>query len=162
MINKINRNGFTLVELLVVISIISILTIISMGSYRSIQIKARDGQRKSDLNAVSKALMLYFSDKGVFPASFPFGNISVGFTGGNGIVYMRQTPLDPRNESANGYQYVYIVDATFKKFNLYTNLENTKDSQCQLLNGVGIYSVGGKNYCYGIASPNTVVNPSLP
>lgn len=149
--NKI-KNGFTLVELLVVISIISILTVISVSSYTSAQIKSRDSQRKSDLDSVSKALMMYYNDTGKFPnPPFPFGNSTVGFTGANAIVYMRQTPQDPKKSSDSSYFYVYKTDG--KLFNLFAKLENTKDSQCQTTP----YLVDGKNYCYGISSPNSVV-----
>ena len=161
---KIKNNGFTLVELLVVISIISILTVISLGSYTSVQIKARDAQRKSDLNAVSKALMLYFSDTGSLPSFsntpsngvLTFGDESIGLRSvDGGTIYMRKTPKDPKN--LDEYIYAYNFSADGKKFNLYANLENKKDSQCN-----GAYVFNTKTYCYGISSPNTTVNVNLP
>lgn len=149
--------GFTLVELLVVISIISVLTIISVSSFVTAQVKSRDSQRKSDLDQVSKALMLYYSDTGTFPTEvdFKFGNETPGFVIGE-TVYMRKTPQDPKYPN-----YIYKYKTNGKFFNLFADLENIKDSQCQLLNGTGKYSVDGKNYCYGISSPNTIVDPSL-
>lgn len=156
--NKIKKNGFTLIELLVVISIISILTMISVSSFITAQVKGRDSQRKSDLDGLSKALMMYYNDNGRFPDSVNFGNETPGLIDPNNptTIYMRKTPIDPKNITP--YTYVYKVDSTnFKKFNLFANLENTKDSQCQLLNGVGKYSVNGKNYCYGVSSPNTIL-----
>jgi prepilin-type N-terminal cleavage/methylation domain-containing protein len=147
---KIKKTGFTLVELLVVIAIISILTIISVSSFRNAQIKARDAQRKSDLEQVSKALMLYYSDTGTFPASFNFGNENPGFVV-SGTIYMRKTPQDPKSPSS---VYVYRTDG--KSFNLFANLESTKDSQLNSgywPSGVGI----GVSYRYGVASPNTVL-----
>jgi len=149
--------GFTLVELLVVISIIGILTIISASSFISAQVKARDSQRKSDLDAVSKSLMMYYADIGVFPnltSDELFGNSSVGLTGSDGTVYMRETPLDPTND--DDYVYVYKFTTDFKKFNLFANLENKEDSQCE----GNSYNVNGVNYCYGLSSPNTIVDPS--
>lgn len=149
-----NKLGFTLIELLIVISIIGILTIISASSFRNAQIKAKDAQRKSDLDGLSKALMMYYSDNGIFPNLTDlqlFGNKTVGLTGINGIVYMRETPKDPKDVLP--YKYVYKIDPTFKSFNLFANLENKQDSQC----GAG-YSVGtGTTYCYGVTSPNAVV-----
>ncbi len=149
-----NKNkGFTLIELLVVISIIGILTIVSVSSFRNAQIKAHDSQRKSDLDAVSKSLMMYYNDKGVFPESFTFGDETTGFVGDNDIIYMRKTPLDPKND--DGYVYVYKVSDDFKEFNLFTNLENKSDSQCK--DEDNDYLVDGTDYCYGISSPNTIV-----
>ena len=148
-----NKLGFTLVELLVVISIISILTIISVSSFTNAQIKGRDAQRKSDLDALSKALMMYFADKGVFPNSLEFGDTDTGLVDPNNLemVYMRKIPLDPIN--GGEYIYEYKVDGTSKSFNLFANLENKEDSQCRQEK----YRVGSKEYCYGVTSPNIIV-----
>ncbi len=147
-----DRAGFTLVELLVVIAIISILTVVSLSSYTSAQIKARDSQRKSDLEAVSKALMMYYNDEGKFPDSFTFGDESVGFTGADGIVYMRKTPIDPKDSPP--YVYIYKRSLDEKSFNLFADLENKKDLQCKT---TPLWNVNGKTYCYGISSPNATV-----
>jgi prepilin-type N-terminal cleavage/methylation domain-containing protein len=150
--NKTKKTGFTLVELLVVIAIIGILTMISASSFVSSKTKASDSQRKSDLDSISKTLMMYYNDKGVFPATFPFGNNEVGFTGDNQIVYMRQTPKDPINKGVYTYQYVLGTGST--SFKLFANLENKNDLQCN-----GGYSVVGIGYtfCYGVSSPNITV-----
>lgn len=161
---KINKNknklGFTLVELLVVIAIIGILSVISLASFTRVQLKARDAQRKSDLNAISNALMMYYNDYGLFPvltSNELFGNISVGLTGDDGKVYMRQTPIDPKNEGDYTYVYkTYSENGVFNRFNLFANLENKDDSQCK----DDGYDVDAKTYCYGISSPNTIVDPN--
>ena len=139
--------GFTLVELLVVISIMGILTVISLASFVSAQVKARDAQRKSDLGQVSKALMLYYSDTGTFPATFEFGDEEPGFKVGE-TIYMRKTPQDPKTPAV----YIYKTDG--KSFNLFANLENKKDSQCPQ---PPPYTIGTDGYCYGVASPNTIL-----
>lgn len=153
-------NGFTLVELLVVIAIISILTIISLASFTSAQTKAKDSQRKSDLEALSKALMMYFNDNGKFPEediiNDNWGNSTVGFTGSGGIVYMRKIPEDPK--SVSPYIYDYEVSDDRKYFNLFANLENKKDGQCLLdSDDKGEWEINSDDYCYGISSPNEVV-----
>lgn len=152
-----NKNilGFTLVELLVVISIIGILTMIGMVSYSGVQKKARDTQRKSDLDSLSKALIMYYNDHGSFPLSTDFFSSAL-LTGGSenkkDIVYISQLPIDPKN--VEPYKYVYKVSSDNKSFNLFANLENKQDSQC-----IGGYVVSGVGYtfCYGISSPNSVV-----
>jgi prepilin-type N-terminal cleavage/methylation domain-containing protein len=50
------ENGFTLVELLVVISIIAVLSTIGMVIYTGAQKRARDAQRREEVDAISKAL----------------------------------------------------------------------------------------------------------
>ena len=135
-------SGFTLVELLVVIAIMSILTIISVSQFQTAKKKANDVARKGDLSGVSKALQLYFTDFGVFPAmSDPAGGkLVVGgvpiewgseFKDGSNYTYMKKMPI----ENVFGMPpYCYKVDATLKKFALYTKLQNTADSQCDPFN----------------------------
>jgi len=149
---KILECGFTLVELLVVISIISILSVISVTSYKTAQIKARDAVRKSDLIEVSKALMLYYADNSKFPDSLEFGNSEVGFTGADGTVYMRETPQDPSYPIQ-----AYVYKTNISTFNLFTNLENKDDSDCKKYLNLYLYIVDGKRYCYGVSSPNTIL-----
>ena len=55
---KKNEKGFTLVELLVVISIIGLLASVALASLNSSRVKARDARRKADLRQVRHALEL--------------------------------------------------------------------------------------------------------
>lgn len=48
--------GFTLVELLVVIAIISILAVIGFSIYSGSQATARDGRRRTEINALGKSI----------------------------------------------------------------------------------------------------------
>ena len=72
-------SGFTLVELLIVISIIGILAGIGLASFNSAQAKSRDTKRKTDLQQVGNALELYYNDKGQYPA--PAADNSGNFMG---------------------------------------------------------------------------------
>lgn len=62
-------NGFTLVEILVVISIIAILGAISFGVFTTLQKNNRDQIRMRDLQGIKQALELYRSNKGDYPAT---------------------------------------------------------------------------------------------
>ncbi|MDD5416012.1 MAG: type II secretion system protein [Candidatus Daviesbacteria bacterium] len=50
-----NPSGFTLVELLVVVSIIAVLSIIGITIFSGVQKNARDARRKADIDSISKA-----------------------------------------------------------------------------------------------------------
>jgi len=59
--------GFTLVELLVVISILAILWTIAFLSFTNYSSSARDSTRISDINSISKWLSLQFATSGKYP-----------------------------------------------------------------------------------------------
>ena len=61
-------SGFTIVELLVVISIIGILSTISTTSYLSIKTSARDSERSSKIDIVAEALEKYYDKNGEYPS----------------------------------------------------------------------------------------------
>lgn len=70
------QKGFTLIEMLVVIAIISILIGIGINTFTIAQKKARDVKRKADLRSIQVALELYKQDKGVYPPMTCTGNTS--------------------------------------------------------------------------------------
>lgn len=53
------KNGFTLVELLIVVVVIAILAAISIVAYSGMQMRARDTIRASDMAQIEKSLRLY-------------------------------------------------------------------------------------------------------
>ena len=59
---SVNILGFTLVELLVVVSIIAILSVIGMAIFTGIQPRARDTGRKADLKAISSAMEVGYNE----------------------------------------------------------------------------------------------------
>ena len=63
--NRNNKKGFTIIELLVVISIIGLLSTISVVSLNGARIKSRDAKRVSDIKQIKTGLDLYFNDNGV-------------------------------------------------------------------------------------------------
>ena len=68
MISLKKRNqGFTIVELLIVIVVIGILALLVITTYSGIQQKARNSQRQSDLQALQTQLEAFYSQNGYYP-----------------------------------------------------------------------------------------------
>lgn len=86
------EGGFTLVELLIVISLISILAAMGLVQYRNSVQSARESVLKTDLFRMRDAIDQYYADKGKYPSSLD-SLVSDG--------YMRRIPEDPITKSAD-------------------------------------------------------------
>ena len=148
-----NSSGLTLIELLVVMVILGILATVGFGQYRTSQIKARDAQRKGDLDNIARALEMYYNDHESYPLSSN-GKIQVELDVLNwgdafdtdDVVYMKTLPSDPVSD----YDYCYESDADGSLYKLYAKLENENDDD------TGDYSCNSDDdYNYGVSSSNT-------
>ena len=81
-----NPAGFTLLELVMVMTIIVVLAAVSVTSYRHIQLKARETILKQDLQTMRKMIDQYAADKEKLPQSLD--DLVSG-------LYMREVPTDP-------------------------------------------------------------------
>lgn len=69
---ELDKNkGFTLVELLVVVSIIAILSVIGLTIFTSAQKNARDARRKADIDAIANAIETTRTPGTVYYTSLP-------------------------------------------------------------------------------------------
>lgn len=92
-----NTKGFTLVELLVVISIIAFLSVIGVTAFSNAQKTARDGRRRADVDAISKA---YESG---------YDAVAGTYTAIDGTKFTtNQLPQDPINSGSNVYTHAMI------------------------------------------------------
>ena len=66
---KRDKAGFTLIELLIILVIISILTLVSIRSWKRQLMKTRDVKRKSDLKKLQIGLDDYLNDASCYPTS---------------------------------------------------------------------------------------------
>lgn len=67
MTNKIKQQGFTIVELLIVIVVIGILAALVITTFTGIQQQARDTERQTDINAMHSHLEAYYAQNGFYP-----------------------------------------------------------------------------------------------
>lgn len=130
MIRKLQfRDGFTLLELLVVISIISILVAIITINFQDARESARDKIRQSDLKQLQLAIELYKSQNGRYPEACN-GQVQPNYRGvmpafggcaeyivGLTPDYISELPVDEAVESAN-HGFVYTTDSTGSAYKL--------------------------------------------
>lgn len=60
-------NGFTIVELLIVVVVIAILAAITIVAYSGISERSRYSAMRSELTSLNKAILMYHADNGVYP-----------------------------------------------------------------------------------------------
>lgn len=153
-----NKKGFTLVELLVVISIIGILSSFAVVSLNSARQKARDALRRGDMAQVRTALNLYYDDNnyqyppcGTLDPNVPDFGADVGSGPGTGSTcystvlaaaltggtrpLMDKIPEEPRNptndpDENSTYIYRYVSDG-----NEYALVYTLEESGMQVIRG---------------------------
>lgn len=150
MIIKRQKKSFTLIELLIVISIIGLLSTVVLVSISPVKSKTRDTRRKTDLISIRSALEMYYQKYehyprrpvntsqgwGGFLASFTESSDTqpwikdeplVGPSDGSLTEFINPIPVDPAFPS--GYSYLYGTDATGQIYDLNAILEEEKDPQ---------------------------------
>src|SRR5687767_9992789 len=124
-ITKRKINGFTLIELMIVVAIIGILTALVTVNLQDARERARDVQRKADLKSIQQALELYKNDH--LPQTYPpTATWRDDLTGGG---YIKEIPTDPTFGSSGAWvDYTYTRDVSDPlAFSIVACLENTAD-----------------------------------
>ena len=145
--------GFTLVEILVVLTLIGIITIFSVVNGPTQLQKARDAVRKTHLDRIKNAIEEYYQDKDCYPQAISSCNNN--FVNGS-LVLLDRIPCDPNNNLS--YTYVPETSSCPKSYQLYANLEYTNDS---IIDKIGCRNGCGPDcqFNYGVASSNEKLNP---
>jgi general secretion pathway protein G len=90
-------HGFTMIELLIVLSLIVILATMGMSQYRNSVVHSKEAVLKEDLFRMRDAIDQYYADKGQYPSSL------------DALVsehYMRAIPNDPFTTNNTTWQTV--------------------------------------------------------
>jgi general secretion pathway protein G len=91
------QSGWTMIELLIVLSIIMILSALSLTAYRNSVTLAKEAVLRSDLMMMREAIDQYYADKGKYPDSLQ-SLVSDS--------YLRALPKDPFTNSSDSWQTV--------------------------------------------------------
>lgn len=170
---KFTKAGFTLIEVLVVIAIISVILALSVPNYLGARERARDAKRKEEMYQLKTALRVYYNDFNVYPAAYTnmgAGRLnyiagcgdagtgqcpcssSVDFASGTtcDTIYMKKFPGE-LGSTSNG-MYYYLGAAGDDDFCLKKALENKSDpditaSQTRCASACGANCTGTTDYC---------------
>jgi general secretion pathway protein G len=94
---QIQQQGFTLIELMIVLSLIIILATMGLVQYRNSQIHAREAVLREDLFRMRDAIDQYYADKNQYPSTLD-ALVSDG--------YLRKLPEDPFTRNSTSWQTV--------------------------------------------------------
>ena len=87
--------GFTLMELMIVVALISVLAGMGVVQYRNQLVRSKEAVLKEDLFRMRDAIDQYYADKAKYPASLE-ALVADG--------YLRAVPKDPMTDSADTWQ----------------------------------------------------------
>ncbi len=87
--------GFTIIELMIVVTIVGILATLAVPSYHAAIIKAKEGALRQDLFSLRDVIDQHRADKGKYPESIE-ALVSAG--------YLRRVPTDPITASTSSWQ----------------------------------------------------------
>lgn len=128
------QSGFSLIELLVVISIIGALAALLVTNLVGVRGRAADASLKNDLNQLKTSLRLYYNDYQQYPGSSGGSMLGCGssgtaactpgeeFSAGSGpTIYMQKLPAT----------FTYNVSSDNENFVLAVPLSNASDSDIE-------------------------------
>jgi len=116
------KSAFTLIELIVVISIIALISTVVFFSLSGSKQKEKDAKKLSEVLQLQTALENYKRAEGVYPSTITLGQPLIGST--TGITFMSKVPIAPTGETCAVSQYSYSYSTTTKEYSLFFCINN--------------------------------------
>ena len=139
------KKGFTLLELLVVISIIGILVALGAVAFTSAQQKGRDARRMGDLKSIQNAQEQYYAENTEYINIGDGGNVCSGAIGN----IMETIPTDPKGGT---YNYGCRITSNLDGYCIEVELEqagggNCDGCWCDDVTGLCYFNSGTDYFC---------------
>lgn len=133
--------GFSLLELLVVISIIGILISISTVAFNVAQRTGRDSRRRADIKVMQDAFEQYMAETGTYEAC----DTMADYDSGSGAIMPGGLPSDPKNTGSFVYNTSDGCDTT--SYCVCGFLESGTGNANAPTGAACDYAAGGDYYC---------------
>jgi len=151
---KKSRNlGFTLIELLISIAIIAALAIVFLLAARVQISRARDADRKTDLQKIKIVFEDYYNDQNCYPPA----DILDTCGGSELQPYLEKIPCDPSTKEP--YLYLPVSGAACSGYRLFTQLQDENDPSIARVGCDGISECGvSAGYNYGVSAGVSLIS----
>lgn len=139
------KKGFTILELLIVISVLVILIGIAIPRFKGMQDAAKISQVKAELQTVQAAVESYYTNQTVKvypPTSSTVGQSYLGVT--TPQILTNAPPYDPFGASSTT-EYEYLLSASGAHYVIYSKGASAGGS-CSIVNG-GTVTISGGALC---------------
>ncbi len=93
-----NEQGFTLMELIIVVAVIGILATIAMPALKNVPIRANEAVLKTNLHTIRDVIDQHYGDKGKYPTSLE-QLVEAG--------YLKKVPNDPITKRNDTWVLIY-------------------------------------------------------
>lgn len=144
---RVNASGMTLIELLIVVTILVFLMAVTIWYFRTQILKGNDAKRKGDIHKIQVAAEEYDKDNNCYPPI----ELLICDPGEGLKPYISKIPCDPTTSDS----YFYEVDSPIcaSWYRIYANLDNESDS---VIGELGCtFGCGSElTYNYYATSPN--------
>lgn len=113
--NKSFTKAFTLIEIVIVISIMGLFTVMMYSSFDKSKAKSRDQKRVSDISAIQLSLEQYFNKNGIYPTSLSLLTPT----------FISEIPKDPKGSAYSGYFPITRTNGSLNctSYHLWTEME---------------------------------------
>lgn len=172
--------GFTLLELMVVVSVVAILAAVITANLMEAKAKARDTERQANIRELKSAIELYKNKYGEYPSpcetidgengistsakanwAGQIGSIYACDDGSNNYIvdlapeFIQTLPVDKKvNNNTNGYVYTTNSDRTIYKLKAKGTVETERVGYTHPLKSCDIRSPSNEAYPYSLIDTN--------